>query len=325
MSTQVAVWQEAHPALVARGLDEPTWNALKSTIYPGAQDDSILMAVDYCRARKLDPMLKPVHLVPMKVTLKGTAGPDGKDKKVDRDVPMPGIGLYRIQADRSGTYAGADEPVFGPIITRTFTDYDRQIEVSFPEWCKVTVRKLIGDRVVEFTAKEYWLENYAPISGYKDAPNAMWRKRVYGQLGKCTEAQALRKAWPEIGSDPTAEEMMGKHFDADELRDVSPTPAKAAPAARQPAPNKDEAEDAHIIEAGAAQAAEAAPASNEPGDAPVEPIKANHIKMITSKLARFNKDDSDLLHLLQVDSIPSIPLAKLNVAMDYVNNLGKAE
>jgi hypothetical protein len=29
-------------------------------------------------------------------------------------------------------------------------------------------------------------------------PNAMWRKRFHGQLAKCTEAQALRKAFPEI-------------------------------------------------------------------------------------------------------------------------------
>ena len=39
----------------------------------------------------------------------------------------------------------------------------------------------------------------------------MWRKRAYGQLAKCTEAQALRKAFPEFsGGQATAEEMEGK-------------------------------------------------------------------------------------------------------------------
>jgi hypothetical protein len=34
-------------------------------------------------------------------------------------------------------------------------------------------------------------------------------------------SQALRKAWPEIGQQPTAEEMEGKSLDVD-IRDVTP-------------------------------------------------------------------------------------------------------
>ena len=55
----------------------------------------------------------------------------------------------------------------------------------------------------------------------------MWKKRPYGQIAKCAEAQALRKAWPEIGSEPTAEEMEGKTFIHDE-RDVTPQPVRIA-------------------------------------------------------------------------------------------------
>jgi hypothetical protein len=41
----------------------------------------------------------------------------------------------------------------------------------------------------------------------------MWKRRPYAQLAKCAEAQALRKAFPEIGAQPTADEMEGKEFE----------------------------------------------------------------------------------------------------------------
>jgi hypothetical protein len=41
----------------------------------------------------------------------------------------------------------------------------------------------------------------------------MWLKRPRGQLAKCTEAQALRMAFPEFAGDATAEEMEGKVID----------------------------------------------------------------------------------------------------------------
>ncbi|MBM62181.1 MAG: phage recombination protein Bet [Acidobacteria bacterium] len=222
MSNAVAAtqWAEQYPMLAQRGIDESMWNALCSTLYPGARTDSIIMAVDYCRARQLDIMLKPVHLVPMQVK-------DAQSGKKDwRDVPMPGIGLYRIQADRSGNYAGADEPEFGPTVEREFQGHDFNknpitVKVAYPEWCKYTVYKIVSGMRVAYTSKEYWIENYATAGASSEAPNAMWKKRPFGQLAKCAEAQALRKAWPEIGSEPTAEEMEGKHF-AHAEKDITP-------------------------------------------------------------------------------------------------------
>lgn len=229
MSTVAKIQQQAtdmfansNPVLAMRGIDEVTWGALCNTVYPGADPESVVMAIDYCRARKLDIMLKPVHLVPMQVT-------DSRTKqKVWRDVPMPGIGMYRIQADRSGNYAGADEPEFGPDVTEEFPDpwnQGQHITVTYPAWCKYTVYKIVGGHRVAFSSKELWKENYATQSGKTTAPNSMWKKRSYGQLAKCAEAQALRKAWPEIGSEPTAEEMEGKQMFSDE-REINPSPQR---------------------------------------------------------------------------------------------------
>lgn len=218
----LAQWFNANPALASRGIDEPMWNALCSSIYPGAKSDSIMMAVDYCNARNLDIMLKPVHLVPMNV----------KDAQTNnyawRDVPMPGIGLYRIQAERTKNYAGADAAEFGPEVTETLvTKGGVKIDFTFPEWCKYTVYKqMTGGKIVSYTAIEYWKENYATEGGNATAPNSMWKKRPRAQLAKCTEAQVLRKAWPEVGQEATAEEMEGKAYVV-EAKDV--TPASAVP------------------------------------------------------------------------------------------------
>lgn len=198
---------------------------LQSSLYPGADPASIKMVLGYCKAAGLDPMQKPVHIVPMW---------DSKAKRM-RDVIMPGIGSYRVQAARNGC-AGVTEPEFGPDVTEKIGG----VEITYPAWCRVTVkRKLADGQIVEFTAKEFWKENYAVKGGQEKsiAPNTMWQKRPYGQLGKCAEAQALRKAFPEIGSEPTADEMAGKalnEFDIDASTGEIRQPTQAARPALPP-------------------------------------------------------------------------------------------
>lgn len=199
----------------ANEIDQHIWSALKNSLYTGAKDESIKMVLDYCKAAKLDPMQKPVHIVPMSVKNAVTG------KYEYKDVVMVGVGSYRIQAARSNQYAGVSEPEFGEDVTCNLGG----VEITYPKWCKVTVKKLVNNTIVEFAAKEYWLENYATASKESIAPNTMWRKRPCGQLAKCAEAQALRKAFPEIVSQhPTAEEMEGKNFNDLEMEVKNITP-----------------------------------------------------------------------------------------------------
>jgi len=229
------------PALISENeIDQATYLTLKNSIYPGAKDESIVMAVQYCRARQLDPLLKPVHLVPMNVKNAQTG------KFEWRDVVLPGIGLYRIQADRAGNYAGADAPQFAPTITLELYDKNNdQVTVNVPESCTMTVYKLIDGNRVGFTHTEYWEEAYATDSGKSTAPNAMWKKRARGQLAKVCEAQCLRKGWPELGSEPTYEEMH-QPIDTDnpsrrkgeKVVFGSEVPRESTPETPQPAPSK---------------------------------------------------------------------------------------
>jgi len=180
---------------------------LQSSLYPGAAENSVALVLSYCQAAKLDPMQKPVHIVPMW----------NKDQKRLVDVIMPGVGLYRIQAARTGQYAG--------ITDAEFSGEDTKWGVTFPVSCKVTVKRKMDDgTIAEFTATERWLENYATKGKDSNEPNAMWSKRPYAQLAKCAEAQALRKAFPEVGSAPTADEMEGMEIEsAPVIKDITPT------------------------------------------------------------------------------------------------------
>jgi phage recombination protein Bet len=206
-------------------------DVMRGSLYPGARPESISMVLGYCEARGLDPMRKPVHIVPMWVK-----DPVTKQGSM-QDVVLPGIALYRIEAARTGEYAGKTEPVFGPTIEATLGG----VKVSFPEWCSITLYRIVNGQRCEFAAREYWLENYATAGKDSEAPNAMWRKRAFGQLAKCAEAQALRMAFPEAtGGEPTAEEMEGKESGPRHVENLAtaaaPAPAPAARPASEPLP-----------------------------------------------------------------------------------------
>lgn len=205
--------------------------ALESSLYPGAKTESIKLVIANCRAQVLDPLTKPFHIVPMQVKEKRQSG-SGWDYKW-RDVVMPGIELYRTKAARTAEYAGIDSAQWGDDVELDLggeakTEWDEQarakvekggkwpsLKIKVPEWCEVTVYRLVqGVRYAFSSGRVYWQESYATAGRETTLPNEMWKKRQRGQLEKCAEALALRRAFPELGGAPTAEEMQGKIIDA---------------------------------------------------------------------------------------------------------------
>lgn len=192
--------------------DDDLIRILGASVWPNAKPESVALALGYCRAAGLDPMMKVVHIMPMW----------DSEARVKRDVIMPGIDLYRFKAADTGEYIGMSEAEYGPDVTAKLGE----TTITYPEWCKITVYRAVGVHRAEFTAKEYWLENYATAKRDVRDPNSMWSKRPKAQLAKCAEAQALRRAFPDtIGGAATAEEMEGKELAA-EMRDVTPEAAE---------------------------------------------------------------------------------------------------
>lgn len=292
----VAPAPELPEPVARRGINEEQWRTLKNSVFPGALPDSILMAIDYCTARKLDVLKRPCHIVGMLVTEKRKRQqPDGNiivdEKKVWRDVILPGIYEYRITAHRTGEYLGQSEVQWGPL-----TEFHGLKDV--PEWCAITVYRWSEklQQKVSYPAQVFFAEAVATKND--GSPNARWTRAPRQMLEKCTEAAALRRAFPdEIGGEPTEEEMDGH------TRIVEVTPEK--PRSTKPAVQQPRATNGAKAETKAASAAtEGAPAATSeasgetaesgapPADAPVNtetgevlarPDQITHIRALLDK------------------------------------------
>src|SRR5690242_18219684 len=217
--------------MIARGITPEKWRVLVETTFPSAKTpEAVEMAVDYCRARGLDIWKKPVHIVPMwNSTLR---------KEVE--TIWPGINEVQITAARTNAWAGMDSPKWGPMIRRTFKGSRKfdgswkavTVEVHFPEWCEVTVYRMVGGQPRAFSEPVFWLEAYSTTGGRdSELPTDMWVKRPRGQLHKVAKAASLRAAFPEEG-ELVAEEMEGKVIEDGgiviEHEDIPPPPPKPA-------------------------------------------------------------------------------------------------
>lgn len=208
-----------HPGIQDRfGIDAEAWRVLTDAVFPAAQTTgAVELALSYCKARKLDPFKHPVHVVPIW----------NKEKRCLVETVWPGIAEHRTTAMRTGQYAGADAAAFGPTLTKTFEgetkEGQKKAELRFPEWCQITLYRMVGGQRMPVPGpRVYWLETYSRM-GRTELPNDMWMKRPSGQLEKCAEAAALRKAFPEeLGNEITADEAEGMdmHVPADQRPDA---------------------------------------------------------------------------------------------------------
>lgn len=138
----------------------------------GASEAEFEVLLEICKVRRLNPLLRQVHLVRR------------YDKDKDRYVWAVQISIdgLRAIAERTGLYNGQDEAEFGP-----------KNEAGFPEFAKVRVYRKGWDRPAVGVA--YWAEYVQTTK--QGQPTRFWRDMPHNQIAKCAEAAALRKAFPE--------------------------------------------------------------------------------------------------------------------------------
>lgn len=219
-SSLSVVNSEPPQAFLTRGGTQEQWSVLTKQFFPDAKSpDTVMLVVDYCRARKLDPMLKPFHIVPF------------YKNGQECDSIVPGVNLYEIIAHRTGEFGGADKPVYSAEKKHVFTHRSggKQAIVECPDSCSVTVyRDRPGKQRAAFTGEIFYKEYATLVKSGDNAgyPRDNWRQKPRMMMSKCALAAALRLAFPEeCGSDLTAEEMEGREiYDVD--AEVAPTNEK---------------------------------------------------------------------------------------------------
>lgn len=146
---------------------------VRKQVAPQANDNELKLFLYQCQRTGLDPLVRQIYCI-------------HRGGKMTIQTSIDG---FRVVAERSGVYAGQDEPVF--------TEENGKI-IS----CKVTVYKFSanGTRYPAAVGVAYW-DEYAQQS-------PMWTKMRHTMISKCAEALALRKAFPQdLSGLYTTEEM----------------------------------------------------------------------------------------------------------------------
>lgn len=183
---------------------------VKQTIAVGATDTEMALFLTICKNKNLDPFSNQIYFI------KRRSWNDYKKAYDEKVTIQTGIDGYRSIAERTGNYAGSDDPIF-----EFGTD-------GKPTFAKVTVYKMVQGQRVGFTASARWKE-YVP----NEKMAFMWNKMPTLMLGKVAEALALRKAFPnDLSGIYTKEEMdqaNGEVMKAKVEQDNLPDPAPVNP------------------------------------------------------------------------------------------------
>lgn len=160
------------------------------SLYPSAKPDSVYIALQYCKAKCLDPMTRPLHIVDF----------GGKPTFI------MSIEFYRSRAMRTGEYMGLSDFEFGRAI--------QMGSVTYPEYCKVKARRLAKNgSIIEFPAMVFFKEYYK-----KNSP--IWNQMPYGQLQTRAEKLALTRGFPDQLSGILDEDMIVNP--EGEIKEVNP-------------------------------------------------------------------------------------------------------
>lgn len=150
-----------------------------------------------CRRTGLDPLARQIYCI-------GRWSRDGVQWAV-----QTGIDGFRVIAERTGKYAGQDAAEWLTATGEWVPVFVKAIHGDFPLAARVNVYRHDWQADKPAVGVATW-DEYAQYTN-KGALTQMWSQRGPGQLAKCAEALALRKAFPQdLAGLYTDDEMQGR-------------------------------------------------------------------------------------------------------------------
>ncbi|GEM_PF-6622701 len=176
----------------------------------GTPKPTVEMFAKYCSETGLSPFKRQVHLVK-----RGS-------KQGDRYTIQTGIDGYRSMANQTGLYAGNDDYQFD----EGLNEYQMvKANRKNPVTATATVYKLVNGVRCPFAATARW-EEYVQTY-FRDGQTCtspFWEKMPFLMLGKCAEALAFRKAFPDELSGVYTDEEMQQAAKYEVIEEVKPEP-----------------------------------------------------------------------------------------------------
>lgn len=210
--TETALVVRPEQALAMALADQTKLATLRDTLASDLHDVEFELFLEVCRATGLNPFQKQIYAI--------ARGQD-RNRKLTFQT---GIDGYRLLADRTGKYAGQDDPewcgedgVWRDIWTGSEPPFAARVRV----YRKDTDRPFTG--IARYSEYVQTMKDY---NSQKTVPNSMWAKMPTNQLAKCAEALALRKAFPADMAGVYTEDEMGQ-ADNDGPKDVTPARTEA--------------------------------------------------------------------------------------------------
>src|SRR5262245_27780444 len=138
---------------------------IKATLCQDATPAEMQLFFFDCQRRGVHPLDKLIHFT----------------KRKGKYTPVTSIDYFRSRAGETGQHMGTDDAIY----TGKPGDADFRATV-------VVYRRVEGDKCAFFGTARF--TEFLPEAG----SDFMWKKMPFNQIAKCAEAQALRKAFPQL-------------------------------------------------------------------------------------------------------------------------------